>query len=509
MLQSLTDVGVIPTLTNLTSLNLSFNSLTTLKGLAGLSNLNQLNVMHNKLTSLAPLSSFVGLTSLNAAHNAITSLRPVTVCTALADLRVHNNKVSKTEDLMSLTALSQLQRFSLRPNPVCSKLEAEAQYLGATAELLPTVTMLDSSDLTSGRPTAGDLTWASIAEQEASGKSPAPLTDRDGGGAAASLASTAGGSAPEISSFSSIMQGLADDPLLSSRSKSVAAAKTGRSPTKVKAAGSPVKISPVSTAPPEAKRSIKKSSKPSSVDGDGSRPQTSSSSASGGSFDSPSLSFASVMAALPDFSSTSKGVSAPGSKKPSGGGSKGIVKRAALAELVHEVKHRQWPHGSAVTIRADGTASAQYPNGGVAVAVDVDDADSAPGGTFKLFATYCSSGMAAANFDAGSGYVQWTKGNLLAAVRDQDLVMYDKKGVVAKRHKMGMEAEPEPVVMQLDSALKLEFNLATKKPTLHFTSDGIAQTFIPGEGDSFALTCALHEHGRRAPHAQAVFLPSI
>lgn len=84
-----------------------------------------------------------------------------------------------------------------------------------------------------------------------------------------------------------------------------------------------------------------------------------------------------------------------------------MLRCRAASTVVHEVKHRApYAHNTAVTIRSDGTATASWTDGGLAVTVDPED----EGGGFKLFAMYRGSGMAAASFDRSGGYVQFPNG---------------------------------------------------------------------------------------------------
>lgn len=50
--QGIVDVGVLPSCTSLTSLNLAFNQLQNIAGLSGLTGLTSLNLAHNQIASL-------------------------------------------------------------------------------------------------------------------------------------------------------------------------------------------------------------------------------------------------------------------------------------------------------------------------------------------------------------------------------------------------------------------------------------------------------------------------
>ena len=109
-----------PPFTSLLSLNLSFNSLTSLSPLApdSLPSLLTLDASHNALPNL-PLSAFPSLLTLRAHSNRISSLSGLSHVPRLAALWLGNNEVESRE-LLHLSVLASLTRLLLLPNPCTS-----------------------------------------------------------------------------------------------------------------------------------------------------------------------------------------------------------------------------------------------------------------------------------------------------------------------------------------------------------------------------------------------------
>ena len=95
-------------LTDMVTLQLQGNALTSLPSLSANTNLDFLDVSYNQLTSLPSLSANTALRALTARANKLTSLPDLSANTALQDLYVNDNQLTSLPDLSANTALRNL-----------------------------------------------------------------------------------------------------------------------------------------------------------------------------------------------------------------------------------------------------------------------------------------------------------------------------------------------------------------------------------------------------------------
>ena len=113
---SLSDLSALAALTRLVSLDLSFNAITQLTPLAGLTTLVSLNVAGNGITDIGPLASLTRLSWLALGRNQIADVGPLTGLTHLSSwLDLSYNEIS---NLMPLAGLTQLANADLSFNQV-------------------------------------------------------------------------------------------------------------------------------------------------------------------------------------------------------------------------------------------------------------------------------------------------------------------------------------------------------------------------------------------------------
>jgi Leucine-rich repeat (LRR) protein len=123
LLQELTKLGKLVSLTSLVRLNVSFNCLTQLNGIQSLQQLQSLNISHNRLTTsgIEGLSSLRGLTQLICSHNRISSTEALVQLPNLQFLALHSNSINTASDVLALSSLTKLQHVTLCMNPVCKQ----------------------------------------------------------------------------------------------------------------------------------------------------------------------------------------------------------------------------------------------------------------------------------------------------------------------------------------------------------------------------------------------------
>lgn len=95
-------------LTNLTTLDLSFNNLTEVRFLRELKNLTELNLNNNRIVDASSLRELNSLTSLNLSDNRISNISFVSELNSLSLLNLSRNQISDAspiKELRSLTAL--------------------------------------------------------------------------------------------------------------------------------------------------------------------------------------------------------------------------------------------------------------------------------------------------------------------------------------------------------------------------------------------------------------------
>ncbi len=106
----ISDYSPLIGLTQLTTLNLTFNALTDVSFLSGLTQLKNLHLGNNTLSDISALAGLTQLTGLTLWNNAITDLTPLASLTQLTSLELSGNPLS---DVSSLAGLVQLRSLSL------------------------------------------------------------------------------------------------------------------------------------------------------------------------------------------------------------------------------------------------------------------------------------------------------------------------------------------------------------------------------------------------------------
>ncbi len=94
--------------TDLTALHFSGCQLGSVPDLTMLGSLNALTISHDTLTDISPLSNLYGLTRLDLSHNEIANVTPLSTLTGLTSLNLFSNTIEDVTPLGSLTALTEL-----------------------------------------------------------------------------------------------------------------------------------------------------------------------------------------------------------------------------------------------------------------------------------------------------------------------------------------------------------------------------------------------------------------
>ena len=137
--------GDFDNLTNLATLNVSNNQLTTLPDLNNLTNLTQLYISGNRLTTLPDLNNLTNFTHLSADRNQLTTLPNLDNLTKLTSLRTSGNQLTTLPNLDNLTNLTTLSVFDnqLKTLPDLDNL-TNLIYLSAGRNQLTTLPNLDN-----------------------------------------------------------------------------------------------------------------------------------------------------------------------------------------------------------------------------------------------------------------------------------------------------------------------------------------------------------------------------
>lgn len=117
-------------------------------GLEQLPNLNTLNVSSNSLTSLKNLESCPQLSTCIAERNHLSTaagLRPLLQCTSLHTLDLQHNNIEDTAVIDILVQMPQLRCLYLAGNPVVSKIPSYRKFMIARCSQL---TYLDDRPVT-------------------------------------------------------------------------------------------------------------------------------------------------------------------------------------------------------------------------------------------------------------------------------------------------------------------------------------------------------------------------
>ncbi len=106
--QSITSLVGIENLTSLTRLGLSSNSISDVTPLAGLTSLTYLSLYSNSIMDVTPLAGLTSLTHLSLSSNSISDVTPLAGLTSLTILDLGYNSISDVTPLAGLTSLTSL-----------------------------------------------------------------------------------------------------------------------------------------------------------------------------------------------------------------------------------------------------------------------------------------------------------------------------------------------------------------------------------------------------------------
>ena len=112
---NLTDIPGLKELPNLTQLYLHSNQLADISILNELPNLTQLDLSDNELTDVSALRSLTNLTKLYLGDNKLTDISALTTLTSLKMLMLNNNNLT---DISGLTILTSLTSLDLSSNQI-------------------------------------------------------------------------------------------------------------------------------------------------------------------------------------------------------------------------------------------------------------------------------------------------------------------------------------------------------------------------------------------------------
>ena len=115
---SISSISAVSGLTNLTTLNLRSNSISDISAVSGLTNLTTLDLVSNSITDISAVSGLANLITLKVGSNSITSLSSVSGLTNLKTLGLLNNSISDISPLISNTGLGTGDTVNLGSNPL-------------------------------------------------------------------------------------------------------------------------------------------------------------------------------------------------------------------------------------------------------------------------------------------------------------------------------------------------------------------------------------------------------
>lgn len=95
----------LDTLTNLRTLDLSFNKIKHIKNISTLTSLTELYFVQNRITKIESLDSLVNLTMIELAANRIREIENLDHLTSLKELWLGKNKITSIQNLAPLTSL--------------------------------------------------------------------------------------------------------------------------------------------------------------------------------------------------------------------------------------------------------------------------------------------------------------------------------------------------------------------------------------------------------------------
>ena len=105
---SISDISALEDLTALEYLDLAYNSISDISALEDLTALTRLNLSYNSISDIFPLEDLTALTTLNLRGNSISDISPLEDLTALTTLHLYDNSISDISPLENLTNLTSL-----------------------------------------------------------------------------------------------------------------------------------------------------------------------------------------------------------------------------------------------------------------------------------------------------------------------------------------------------------------------------------------------------------------
>jgi protein phosphatase 1 regulatory subunit 7 len=134
----------LSTLTNLTTLSIQSNRLTSITGLDSLTALEELHISHNALTSLSGLEHNTNLRVIDISSNPIAKLEGLDAQEKLEELWASNCKFDSFEDVEGqLAGKQELKTVYFEGNPL--QLRQPVQYRGKMRLALPRIRQIDAS----------------------------------------------------------------------------------------------------------------------------------------------------------------------------------------------------------------------------------------------------------------------------------------------------------------------------------------------------------------------------
>lgn len=108
-------VTALSGLTELTTLNLSNNNISSVSGLRELTKLQNLDLSNNKISDITPLTSLTALKNLNLGKNSLADIRGLEACKEITVLDITSNTIS---ELPTIHSMEQLIELHLGDNPI-------------------------------------------------------------------------------------------------------------------------------------------------------------------------------------------------------------------------------------------------------------------------------------------------------------------------------------------------------------------------------------------------------
>jgi hypothetical protein len=137
-------------------------------------------------------------------------------------------------------------------------------------------------------------------------------------------------------------------------------------------------------------------------------------------------------------------------------------------------------------VRSDGSASLLWPDGSVAVTLDIADS----GGGYRLLAMHKSVVCVAASWDSNGGFAQWPNGALALVWGNKDGsgAAYGPDGGARRalqRRRRGRDVLAEPLRLALDQHFVLQLSPRCASVTLEFECEGTAMCLSTAHGALF------------------------